>query len=491
MANAKDLKRHYLILSISLIIMIAVGFVPPFGDMTPYGMRLLGVFAGCIFGWLFSIVVPVSLIAIVVTGLIVNGQTVDSVMTSVQSLDMVLVVFWAFIFIYGLEKCGLLEFITKKIMSIKMCRKSPWHLAVTLWICTMICSGVAATSPTACSILMFGIYFNIADKLGAKKASAYTSFVLVTIAAVAALSIKMVPYSSGIFFSLSFMSAVVPEMEYNVIIICLVNFCTVVALIVIVAIMFKIMLKAHIIKVEFNMEATEEIFEERAKFDAKIKWGIFYIIFLIAVMILPLVLPEGNGVKMFLDRIGSIGMFVIVVTLMSVTTVQGERLLDLEQAFKDGAINWSVYFMMGTALAVSGLLVSDEAGLSQTLQHLMGDAVDSMGIYTLCFVFLFLGLALTNCITNAVAMQLVIPVLAIFMVSKGVNPYVITGVAGSLLNWGLILPSGSPLGAFIHGLVEWIEPKKCYIYLIVLAICVVAAIAIVGIPLALLFSPRI
>lgn len=489
MGVAKNTGKYYLVLALSLLLMIVVGFIPPFGDMTPYGMKLLAIFVGCIFGWLFGIVIPVSLLAIVMTGLIVSGQTVDAVMTSVQSANMLLVVFWAFIFIYGLKKCGLLEYITKKIMSIKICRKSPWHLAVTLWLCTMICAGIAATSPTACAILMFSIYANIAGKLGIRKASAYTSFVLVMIAAVAALSIKMVPYSSGIFFSLSFMSAVVPDASYNIMIICLVNFCTVLGFIIIGAILFKILLKTNLIKAEFDMSDMNKIFEKDAVLNTKIKWGFFYIVFLVAVMILPMILPEGNFVKVFLDRIGSIGMFVIVVTMMCLTTVNGEKLLDLEKAFKDGAINWSVYFMMGTALAVSTLLVSDEAGLSLTLQNLMGDAVEGMSIYVLCLVFLIFGLALTNCITNAVAMQLVIPVVSIFMVAKGVNPYIIAGIAGNLLNWGLIFPSGSPLGAFIHGYVEWIEPKQCYLYTIVLAVCVILSIAAIALPLALVLSP--
>lgn len=488
MTKLSENKKFYMVILISFLIMIFVGRIPPFGAMTPYGMQLLGVFAGCIFGWLFSVIIPVSLMAIVVTGLVVSGQTVDSVMTSVQSLNMVLVVFWAFLFVYALDKCGLLEFITNKIMGIKLCSKSPWHVAVAIWICTMICAGLSATS-FASAILMFSVWYHVADKIGAQKASAYTSFVMIGIAGIAMISIGMVPYASNIFLSLSFMSAVVPDVSYNVLSICAVNFCVVLFVIILMALILKIFMKTNIIKVEFEMEKEGSVYDKKAELNTKVKWGFFYIVLLVALMLVPTFLPEGSAIKAFLGRIGTLGMFVVVVTLMCLTSVKGERLLDLEQAFKEGAVKWQVYFMMGTALAVSGLLMTDDAGLSQTIQDAMGSMVEGMSIYVLCLVFIVIGLALTNCITNSVAMQLIIPVLAIFTASKGVNPSTIAGLTGIILVFGLILPSGSPLGAFIHGLVEWIEPKKCYVYTIVMAICVVLSVAIVGIPLALTLTP--
>lgn len=488
MTKLSENKKFYMVILISFLIMILVGRIPPFGAMTPFGMQLLGVFVGCIFGWLFSIIIPVSLMGIAVTGLVVNGQTVDSMMTSVQSLNMVLMVFWAFLFVYTLDKCELLEFITNKIMGVKLCSKSPWHVAVAMWICTMICSGVSASS-FASAILMFSVWYHVADKIGAYKASAYTSFVMVGIAGIAMISIGMVPYAGNIFLSLSFMSAVVPDTEYNILSICAVNFCVVLFVVVLMAILFKVLINANIIKVEFSMENTGAIFEGKAEFSTKVKWGFFYIALLLVLMLLPSFLPEDNAIKAFLGRIGTLGMFVVVVTLMCLTSVKGERLLDLEQAFKEGAVKWQVYFMMGTALAVSGLLMTDDAGLSQTIQDAMGSMVEGMSIYVLCLVFIAIGLALTNCITNSVAMQLIIPILAIFMAAKGVNPSTIAGLTGIILVFGLILPSGSPLGAFIHGLVEWIEPKKCYVYTAVMAICVILSVAIVGIPLALALTP--
>ncbi len=39
---------------ISLTFMFLFRFIPPFGTVTPYGMALLGIFIGVIFGWCFG-----------------------------------------------------------------------------------------------------------------------------------------------------------------------------------------------------------------------------------------------------------------------------------------------------------------------------------------------------------------------------------------------------------------------------------------------------
>lgn len=487
MSNLSETAKFYLTIGISLFIMLGFGYLPPFGDMTPYGMQLLGVFLGCIFGWIIGIVVPVSLLGIVVAGFILSGQTIDTIMSAVQSAYMVLVVFWALIFVYGLTRCGLLSFISSKIMSVKWCSRSPWHLAVTLWICAMICAGVS-TQPFATMILSFTLFYSIADKVGAQRRSAYSAFVLVMTAAISAIGVGMVPYSSMILLSMSFMTAAVPDVVYNIPLICGINFVVTAGTIVVMAILLKVLMITNIIKVEFTMDNVENLVEDHSVFDTKVKWGFFYIILLVALMVVPGLLPAESALKVFLGKIGTIGMFALVVTMMCLTTVNGKRLVDFEYAMRDGAVSWQVYFMMGFALVVAGQLVTDQAGLALTLKNALSGSVGDMSVYAMCLLFLLICLALTNCITNIVAMQLIIPILATFMMTKGVNPALVVGICGIIADHGLIMPSGSPLGAFIHGNSEWMSSGQCYMYATMAALCLTVCVAVIGLPLALSFA---
>ena len=487
MSKLNENAKFYLIIGISILIMIGVGQLPPFGEMTEYGMQMLGVFLGCIFGWLLGIVIPVALVGIVMAGILVTGQTVDSMMIAVQSAQMVLVIFWALIFVYGLGKCGILDFLATKIMSIKWCVKSPLHLAVSLWICTMACAAFSS-QPFATMILMFSMYYSIAKKVGAQKRSAYTVFVLVFIAAVSAVGVGMVPYSSMILMSLSVMSAAVPGIAYNIPLICVVNFLVTSGFVLVGAIFLKVMIATNRIKPEFTMENASNLVEREAVFDTKVKWGFFYIVFLVALMMIPAFLPAESALKAFFGRIGMVGMFAVVVTMMCLTTVNGQRIIDFEQAMRNGAVNWQVYFMMGTALVVSGQLVTDQAGLALTIKGAVSGIVGDMSPYLLALIFILVGLALTNCITNIVAMNLVIPLLTTFMMMKGINPAFLVGIAGIVLDHGLILPSGSPLGAFIHGNTEWMTSKQVYLYATCAALCLAVSCAVIGVPIALYFA---
>lgn len=486
MSKLSETAKFYLIIGISFVIMVGVGYLPPFGAMTVYGMQLLGVFLGCIFGWLLGIGIPVSLMGIVLAGVLAAGQTVDTMMSAVQSTTMVLVIFWALLFVYGLQQCGLLDFLAKKIMSIKWCVKSPWHLAVSLWFCTMICGAISG-QPFGTMILMFSMYYSIAEKVGAQKRSPYTTFVLVATAAISAVSICMVPYSSGILMALSLMLAAVPDIVYNIPMICVINWCVTIGMVVFAAILLKVLMRS-ILKPEFTMENVGNLVDGEAKVTTSIKWGFFFIVLLLVLMMLPTFLPAESALKAFLGKFGMIGMFAAVVALMCLTRVDGKPIIDFEKAMRSGAVSWEVYFMMGAALVISGQLVTPEGGLAITVQNALNGIVGNMSAYVFSVAFLFVGLALTNCITNAVAMQLIIPILAIFLMDKGVNPALMVGIAGMLLDHGLILPSGSPLGAFIHGNSDWMVGKSIYGYATLTSLCLILSAAVIGVPMALFFN---
>jgi len=53
MAAEKNNKMYYIHIAIFLIITFGVGFLPPFAQITPLGMKVLGVFLGIIYGWCF------------------------------------------------------------------------------------------------------------------------------------------------------------------------------------------------------------------------------------------------------------------------------------------------------------------------------------------------------------------------------------------------------------------------------------------------------
>lgn len=52
-ATAKKGKMTYVHVVIMLALMLGGGLLPPFGEITPLGMKVFGVFLGLLYGWCF------------------------------------------------------------------------------------------------------------------------------------------------------------------------------------------------------------------------------------------------------------------------------------------------------------------------------------------------------------------------------------------------------------------------------------------------------
>ncbi len=61
---AKKNKMVYLHIAIMLVLMFGIGFLPPFGQITALGMKVLGCFLGIVYGWIFIDLLWVSFLAL-------------------------------------------------------------------------------------------------------------------------------------------------------------------------------------------------------------------------------------------------------------------------------------------------------------------------------------------------------------------------------------------------------------------------------------------
>ena len=64
----------YIQIGLVLLTMIGVGMLPPIGQITPYGMKVLGIFLGCIIGWGFGHMIIVSIFALILLSFFGGGS---------------------------------------------------------------------------------------------------------------------------------------------------------------------------------------------------------------------------------------------------------------------------------------------------------------------------------------------------------------------------------------------------------------------------------
>ena len=148
-------------------------------------------------------------------------------------------------------------------------------------------------------------------------------------------------------------------------------------------------------------------------------------------------------------------------------------------------IPWGVYFMISTAYLVASLVVAENTGVTATLLPIISNIVPTNNVYLTVLVFLGIILILTNCITNFVAMQLTIPIIAVILLRMGINPLIFAGLIGVLADHGNVMPSGSPIGAYMHGLPEWHTGAQVYLWASVGSLCAYLATALIALPFTL------
>lgn len=487
--NKNDTKKFYAIMAIAVLIMLVIGNLPPFGQITVMGMRVLGIFAACIFSWLFGYLAMGGLLGIMALALYVPGNVGNAVFPSVFGNYNLIMVLFCLVFCYGLQRSGVLNYIASLILSTKFASKSPWHIAVAFWVAA-IAAGAVITNSLATILLLFGIFYSVAERVGMEKRSNYTSFVLILTATFGTLACALLPYSPTLLVPIGVMQATAPELAgatIPMLQILLVNWVLVLVSLIACAILMKVLLKTGYLKPNFELSPDLEIVsKEDLVLTKKIKWGFFYIAMILFVMIGSSVIPTTNIVGATISRLGNIGFFLIIIMMMCFTTIDGERMMTLEDAMLKG-VPWGLYFMLAAAMTLATTMSKAESGIMATISSFAMAHLGSMSSGVFLFAVLVFTLVLTNCINNVVAQQLVVPIITVLMLSYGINPVLAIGMVGIVVDHGNIMPSGSPIGALMHGNSEWNTSKQVYLYATIGSLCAVVGL-LVAVPLAMMIG---
>ena len=121
-------KRNYLTyvhVVIMFFIMVGVGMLPTFGQVTPLGMKVLGVFLATLYGWLFLDLLWPSLIGLValgLTGYTTIGEAFASALSTATGIQVIITC----VFASALEKIGATEVLSNWILTREPLRKNPW-----------------------------------------------------------------------------------------------------------------------------------------------------------------------------------------------------------------------------------------------------------------------------------------------------------------------------------------------------------------------------
>lgn len=467
--SSKD-KKFYLVVLGTLVIMLGFGFLPPFGQITPYGMRVLGLFLGCIFAWVFGEVVWSSIFGLVFLT-IFGYSNMNEAFVGAYANPTIAITITSFVFCYAIQECGLLNEVAKWIVSQKWAQKSPWLVVMAFLIAAAVSSMMTANM-IASAIVLWALFYELARETNVKPHDPYAIIIICGVMVSACMGAATMPYTGMPVMVKGLINSVVPEFEHNMASFFLLNVMLNIVFIALAVIVCRLLFgrKVHV------TIPKRDTYKMRLNSSSKI--ALTLLIIIILCLVVPNFLAADNPIRVLLNNQMSVpGIFMLGSAILMIIHVKERPVLDIVEGIKN--VPWPLVLLISSALYISDFITSDETGVVQTIVAAINPIMEGKSAFVVTIMFIGFGLILTNFINDMVTIAIIVPIAAQFILGAGGNIALLAILFGQASVQGCLMPSGSAMGAMLHGNTEWVTSKEVIMYVGLLEILVLISLMIV------------
>ncbi len=450
---------QYIHIVITLFFMVGFGFLPPFGTVTPVGMRILGLFIGVVYAYSTLEIIWPSILAIVLYG--VSGF-VGSVDNAAQAMLGNSVVFQTIvqqlvagaIVIYGFGK-----WFARKTLSMKFFHGRPLLYTWCFMFVFMWANIVLETIPVM--IMLCSIWGDIGASCKYEKNDNFYYYGFGGIILTLMLGISMMPYRSWqLGLAQTWANVTGTRISLGFMFICT----AIMGIMVITAYVF---LGAKLFKVDFSKMRefdVDKLGEESKHLRPRTRRiVIVYLIFMLVTIFVGTFTKSDFAVYVN-TVLTSGGLFAVcLVLLMVLPSGEGDGkpcIVFSEIKNSDSAISWPVIFMCAATIPLASALTAEATGITPWLTELLTPIFDGRSPYFILIVAIIAMLFLTNIGSNIATATALIPIVAPFAMATGMNISVFGMAIIYSANMGLMLPGSSAPASVWHARDEIPQMKK-------------------------------
>lgn len=469
MSKEKNLK-FYIIVIVTLALMFGFGYLPTFSEVTPSGMRVLGIFLGCIFAWCFGEIAWSSVLGVICLTLFDLGSMNEN-FASAYGNGTAAMLLVAIIFCFAIEQSGLLSEMASWITGQKWAQKSPWTLVFAFYLAAMII-GAMATNIVPPIVLLWALFYEVAREIGIKPYEKFSAIILLGIGVVGYVGCMIMPYNIMTVTIRGVAEGFDPNFIYDIPHYLMLNLLVAVIFLPLLVLVLKLLFGRSI---NFKMPEKEVY---KMHLTPTMKWTLAYLILLVVLMTVPNFLPAGNFLReIFGNKLSILGCLMLLCVAMSLTKVDGKPVLDITEGLKNAS--WSMFLLVSAALGISGYLTLDEMGIVPTIINFLNPIVSGRSAFAVTLIFIVLGLIITNFINDIVTAVVLYPIAVSFIASAGGSVMLFTLLFGQATMQGCFMPSGSIAGAMFHGNTEWMRAKDVFLYITIMEVVLLTVLLFV------------
>lgn len=476
MTEQTKLTPSYLIHSfICIALMVGVGFLPPIGGITPYGMDILGIFLGSIYGWVFVDFIWPSFFGMLMLVVVGYGTTAE-VFKAGFGDSIVLNLFLTTAFFAFISKTGLMTFLANRIVSAKICVGRPWVLIASFFFIASYVAGF--TNNVACTLLLWSIVYSIAKELGYKPGDKLITYLISGIVFFAVWSIALFPFLPWSQVCIGLMSNMVDFGAYSQL-----GWIVTGLILPILTIIGYIAIGKFIFKIDTSRFALPEarLNEMRSvKLGTSEKVGIVYLLIFLVIVIAPSFLPKTWPViAIFSDWaiIGACALCFIGVCFMK--NENGVAVNKFGDMVYQG-VSWDMIILMIATVPICAAMEAGETGIMVTVMTAVTPFLSSLSPVILVVAIVLFFITVTQFAHNLILLLVFGPVLCQFVSVAGIPPIVFACIFVICLQSAMATPGASANSAMLFGNIEWIDKKDAmlmgWLFVVMMAILLIAVV---------------
>lgn len=446
---------------ITLFFMFGFGFFPPFGTLTPMGMRVLGVFIGVVWGYSTCDIIWPSLFAFIAFG-ISGYTTMGAAISTMLGHNVVFQSIMGFISAGALRHYGFGKWFVRWSLSKSIFKGKPlfytWSFMMVFGLSAIVINQIQL------QILLYSIWVDIADSCGYKKESKFLYAGMSGILLSTILGGALVPYQSWMLgLANNWSETIGVPLNFG-----FMGILSVVLSIIVISL--YVLSMNYVFKVDFsNMQKfdVEKLGDESKHLRPRtIRIAIIYLITVLLVVIAN-TLPVTNALNNFVNKTMTVaGVYcACAAILLILPSGEGDGKACVEfNAIKDSSISWQVIFMCAVTLPIASAVTAPECGILEWLTGIFTPIFAGHGgTFVLCFTIV-LSMILTNLGSNIAFGAAMIPIIVPFVTQSGLNPHLAGAAMIYIINIGMVLPGASAPASIYHSNENMTDGKRRILY---------------------------
>ncbi len=477
-SNKKN-TMYYIHSIIFVLLTIGIGFLPPFGQITPMGMKVLGVFVGVIYGWIFIGFIWPSFFGMIVLGF--SGYSnITGVFSAAFGDSIVLQLLAMFLFTAILDQCGLTTFIAKWCVSRKVCVGKPWVLTAFFFLACFLVGGCINLYGGV--MVLWSIFYAVAKTAGFEKGDKYVSYMVAGIVFISTISIVSMPFLPLAIIYNGLLGAAAEGFTAPVV----AQTVTGLTIVLVSALGYlfvgKFILKCDVSPFTTNADMLAQYRDIKMDKEQKIAMALLA---LFVVIILAPKFIKIPAIQAALNNMGVIGAALIAVIIQCLRkNSDGKPIYNFRDLAAKG-FNWDLIILFAATMPISAAMESGDTGIIATLVSMLMPIFSKLSPIAFILVCMAIFWVATQLAHNLILVIVFMPTLASIGVSMGINPYLFCLLFVMTTNCAFMTPGASAQAAMIFGNTDWISTKDAYKYCTIFAIVALLAIACIGLPLGL------